>query len=136
MRSQKAQLSLSIIEVAVGVVLVFAVLLGFVLGVPAPNTRDVQLEAYANDAITTLAAEPPRHRGATRLSEVARSPAAFEREHDELEHRTDRLLPDNLMFRYETPHGGVGYQVPSGVSVGTARVTTIYGEITILVWYV
>lgn len=133
MRSQRAQLSLSLVEVTVGVVLIFSVLLGFVLGVPAPNTRDPQLEAYANDAMTVLAAEPPRHRGVTRLSEVARSPAAFERERDALEHRTDRLLPDNLMFRIVTPHGAVGYQVPSGVSLGTARVTTKYGDVTILV---
>lgn len=136
MRSQRAQLSLSLIEVTVGVVLIFAVLLGFVLGIPAPNTRDPQLEAYANDAMTVLAAESPRHQGTTRLSEVTRSPAAFERERDELEHRINRLLPDNLMFRVETPHGAVGYQVPSGVSVGTARVTTNSGDVTILVWYV
>jgi hypothetical protein len=136
MHNQRAQLSLSLIEVAVGVVLVFAVLLGFVLGVPSPNTRDPQLEAYANDAMTVLAGEPPRHQGTTRLSEVARSPAAFERERDELEHRTDRLLPDNLMFRIETPHGAVGYGIPSGVPLGTARVTTKHGTVTILVWYV
>lgn len=136
MRSQRAQLSLSLIEVTVGVILIFAVLLGIVLGVPAPNTRDPQLEAYANDVITVLAADPPRHQGATRLSEVARSPATFERERDELEHRTDRLLPDNLMFRIVTPHGAVGYQVPAGVSLGTARVTTMYGDVTILIWYV
>jgi hypothetical protein len=135
-REQKAQLSLSLLEVAVGVLLVFAVLLGFVLGVPAPNTRDPQLEAYANDAITVLASEPPRHQGTTRLSEVARSPDAFERERDALEYRIDRLLPDNLMFRVGTPHGAVGYQVPSGVSLGTARVTTTNGVVTILVWYV
>jgi hypothetical protein len=133
---RKAQLSLSLLEVAVGVLLVFAVLLGFVLGVPAPNTRDPQLEAYANDAMTVLASEPPRHQGTTRLSEVARSPDAFERERDELEHRIDRLLPDNLMFRVVTPYGAVGYQVPSGVSLGTARVTTTNGVVTILVWYV
>lgn len=136
MHSQRAQLSFSLIEVTVGIVLIFAVLLGFALGVPSPNTRDPQLEAYANDVITVLAAQPPRHLGTTRLSEVARSPATFARERDELEHRIDRLLPDNLMFRVETPHGSVGYQIPSGVSLGTARVTTNSGAVTIIVWYV
>lgn len=133
--TQRAQLSLSLLEVTVGVLFVFAVLLGVVLGVPAPNTRDPQLEAYANDVMTVLVGEPPRHQGTTRLSEVASSPAAFEREREALEHRVDRLLPDNLMFRIETPYGAVGYRVPSGVSLGTARVTTAHGDVTILVWY-
>jgi hypothetical protein len=132
---RRAQLSLSLLEVAVGVLLVFAVLLGFVFGVPAPHTRDPQLEAYANDVMAVLASEPPRHQGTTRLSEIGRSPSAFERERDELEHCVDRLLPDNLMFRVVTPYGTIGYQVPSGVSIGIARVTTMNGDVTVLVWY-
>lgn len=133
--SERAQLSLSVLEAAIGVVLVFAVLTGFVLGVPTPDTRDAQLEAYANDVATVLAGQPPRHQGATRLSEVTRSSATFERERAALFHRIDRLLPDNLMFRVETPHGAVGYRIPSGIVVGSATVTTTNGDVTILVWY-
>lgn len=131
----RAQLSLSVVEAAVGVVFVLAVTAGFVLGVPQPDVRDAQLEAYADDAAAVLASEPPRHRGATRIAEIVRSPATFERERTALDRRVDRILPDNLMYRVETVHGAVGYRKPAGVAVGMATVTTLNGEVTILVWY-
>ena len=131
----RAQLSLSVAEAAVGVVLVLAVAVGFAFGLPQPDTRDAQLETYAEDGVTVLAGEPPRHQGATRLSEVARSPAAFERESAALERRVDRILPDNLLYRVTTPHGSVGFRKPAGVAVGRATVTTQHGPVTVEVWY-
>jgi len=132
----RGQLSLSVAEAGVGVVLVLAVAMGFAHDLPDPDTRDAQLEAYAEDAVTVLAGEPPRHRGATRLAEVARSPGAFERERTSLDRRVDRILPDNLMYRVETPHGAVGYERPAGAPTGRATVPTPHGEVTIWVWYV
>ncbi|WP_435195959.1 DUF7262 family protein [Natronomonas sp. EA1] len=132
---ERGQLSLSVIEAGIGVVLVLAVAMGFALGVPDPATREAQLEAYADDAATVLAGEVPRHQGATRLAEVTRSPATFDRERDALARRVERVLPANLMYRVETPHGTVGYPVPPGVTVGTARVATVNGDVTIRVWY-
>ncbi|MWG36916.1 DUF7262 family protein [Halomarina oriensis] len=131
----RGQLSLSVVEAGVGVVLVLAVSMGFVLGVPQPDTRDTQLDAYARDAATVLGNEPPRHRGVTRLSEVARSADAFERERAALDRRVDRLLPDSLMYQVETPHGTVGYDRPGSVAVGVATVTTANGPVTVRVWY-
>lgn len=134
--TEKAQLSLSLLEVMLGVAFVFAVLLGVVLGVPTPDTHNAQLETYADDVATVLASEPTSHQKSSRLSELTRSPATFERESDELTHNIDQLLPNNLMFRVETPHGAVGYRIPSGVSLGTTTVTTTNGDVTIVVWYV
>jgi hypothetical protein len=131
----RGQLSLSVVEAGVGVVLVLAVSMGFVLGVPDPDTRDAQLDAYARDAATVLGNEPPRHQGVTRLSEVARSPETFERERAALDERVDRLLPDSLMYQVETPHGTVGYERPGSVTVGVATVTTANGPVTVRVWY-
>jgi hypothetical protein len=122
---RRAQLSLPVVEAAVGVLFVFTVAMGFALGVPAPDTREPQLEAYAEDAASVLSREPPRHRGSTRLAEVVRSPAAFERERDALDRRVDRILPDNLMYRVVTDHGTVGYPVPAGARTGRATVTDV-----------
>lgn len=133
---RRGQLSLTVVEVGVGVLFVLAVTAGFALGVPAPDTPDPQLEAYAADAATVLATESPRHQGATRLAEVARSERAFVRERAALERRVDRILPDNLMYRVETPHGAVGYRRPAGVPTGRATVTTLAGAVTVWVWYV
>jgi len=132
----RGQLSLSVVEAAVGVVFVLAVALGFALGVPAADTRTPQLTAYAEDAATVLATEPPQHGGDTRVAEVARSAEAFDREREALARRVDRILADNLLYRVETPHGAVGYTRPAGAATGRATVPTRGGEVTIWVWYV
>lgn len=131
----RGQLPLALVEAGVGVVLVLAVAAGFVLGVPSPTGTQTQLEAYADDTATVLAAEPPRHRGATRLSEIARSEAGFQRERDALDRRVDRILPDNLLYRVETPHGAVGFDPPASAPVGRRTVATGFGEVSIAVWY-
>jgi hypothetical protein len=133
--TDRAQLSLPVVEAAIGVVLILAVATGFVLGVPQPDDRTVQLNAYADDAATVLADEPPRHQGTTRLAEVVRSEAAFDREKESLDRRVDRILPDNLMYRMETPHGTVGFRTPPGVAGGERTVATGNGRVTIRVWY-
>lgn len=133
--SDRGQLSLSVVEAGVGVILVLAVTMGFALGVPSANTETRQLDAYAADAAAVLANEPPRHGGETRLAEVTRSPGAFDREADALDRRIDRILGDNLLYRVETPHGTVGYERPANVPTGHARVPTTGGEVTIWVWY-
>lgn len=133
--TDRGQVSLSLVEAAVGVVFILAVAFGFALGVPEPDTREPQLDRYAQDTATVLSGEPPRHRGTTRLAEVIRSESAFRREAPALERRVERILPANLMYRVETPHGSVGYRKPTGVSVGRASTTTTNGEVTIWVWY-
>jgi hypothetical protein len=131
----RGQLSLSLIEAGVGALFVLAVAMGFALGVPQPDTREPQLDIYAEDAATVLAGEPPRHQGATRLAEIVRSNKSFQRERGALDSRVDRILPDNLMYRVETRHGSVGFRKPASVAVGRHEVTTVNGDVTIWVWY-
>ena len=123
------------VEGALAVLLVLGVAAGFALGVGESDASDAQLDAYAEDAATILANEPPRHRGGTRLAEVTGSEATFDREKGALERRVGRILPANLMFRVETTHGWVGQRKPGGVRTGVATVTTVNGEVTIRVWY-
>lgn len=136
-RRYRGQLSLSAVEAGVGAVFVLAVAAGFGLGVDLPRAaeQEAQLDAYAEDTATVLAREPPRHAGATRLSEVARDWASFEREREALRRRVDRILTDNLLFRVSTPQGSVGFRRPVGVPTGEATVTTLHGDVTIRVWY-
>lgn len=131
----RGQLPVTVIEAALGVLLIVSVTFTFVLGVPAAGTSEAQLDAYAADAATILANEPPRHAGQTRLGEVVSSETAFQRESDALERRVERILPPNVLFRVETEYGTVGYPLPDGVPTGTATVTTTGGELTIRVWY-
>ncbi|MFB6224366.1 MAG: hypothetical protein ABEH86_11925 [Haloarcula sp.] len=132
---RRAQLPLSLVEVALGTVLILGVALGFALGTPAPDRQGPQLDAYASDTAAILANDPPRHEGATRLQEVVSSQESFERERDSLENRVARILPENVLFRVDTPHGSVGTPTPQGVSTGTATIPTGYGSVQVTVWY-
>lgn len=133
--TDRGQLSLSVVEAGIGVLLLFSVTATFALGLPDAGTQEAQLDAYADDAASVLSREPPRHAAATRLSEVTASEAAFERERDALERRVGRILPENLMYRVVTPHGAVGYRRPTDVPTGKAGVPTLSGLVTIWVWY-
>ncbi|WP_439025439.1 DUF7262 family protein [Haloarchaeobius sp. DT45] len=135
-RNGRGQLSLPAIEAGIGVLLVLGVVTMFAFPLADANAGQAQLDAYASDAASVLAGEPPRHGGSTRLSEVAASAASFTRERDALDRRVDRILPENLLYRVETPHGAVGYRAPAGVPVGVATVPTGNGDVTIRVWYV
>ncbi|MBV0923879.1 hypothetical protein KTS45_06650 [Halomicroarcula limicola] len=131
----RAQLPLSLVEVALGATLILGVALGFALGTPAPETQAPQLDAYAEDTATILANEPPRHEGASRLREIVASDAAFARERASLERRIDRILPANVLFHVRTPHGTAGTPLPRGRTTGTATVPTGAGPVRIEVWY-
>jgi len=131
----RAQLPLSLVEVALGAVLILGITFGFALGTPAPDTQAPQLSAYAEDTATLLANEPASHNGTTRTREIVASEAAFDRERDSLERRVDRILPANVLFTIETPHGSVGTPVPRQVPTGTAAVATGAGTVRIEVWY-
>lgn len=132
---RRAQVSLSLVEAGIGLLLVLTITAGFAFGVAPADTTSPQLDAYASDAATILANEQPRHAGQTRLAELTASPDSFDRERDALGDRARRILPDNVMFRVETPHGTVGDPLPPGVTTGTATVATDGGAVTIRVWY-
>lgn len=127
----RAQLSLSLLEVGIGVLVVFAVLSGVILGVPTSDRQDTQLDTYAHDAAIVLEDLSNRHRP----SELTATPTAFEQGREALQARLDGLLSENLMIRVETPHGAVGYRSPSDVPVGCATIPNPNGSVRVLVWY-
>ena len=143
-RSDRAQLSLSLVEAAVGVLFVLGVTAMFSFGPAAAPAGEAQLDAYADDALTVLGGDAPASategnaatRGDSRLVAASRSPAAFERERDALRNRTAAVLPPNVAFRLATPHGSVGFERPPGTPAGEASVVTTRGRVTLRVWYV
>jgi hypothetical protein len=131
----RAQASLTAVEAAIGVLLLLGVTFTFALGVSEPTTDRAQLDAYADDTLTVLAAEEPAHGETTRLSEIVSSNSSFEREKGDLIQRLERILPDNVMFRVETRHGSAGHPMPDGVPTGVSMSTTRHGQVTLRVWY-
>lgn len=127
----RAQLSLSVLEVAIGVLVVFAVLSGILLGVPTPESREMKLDTYARDTATLLE-DPSTHH---RPSALTTSQTAFKQGREALSARLDGLLPENLMARIETPHGSIGYRSPPDTPIGHATIPTPNGSVRILVWY-
>ncbi|MFB6105611.1 MAG: hypothetical protein ABEJ70_01430 [Halobacteriaceae archaeon] len=131
-RSDGGQLSLSLVEAGLGVVLVFAVVAAAAAGAPGAGTsvERRQLERYAGDAVTVL-----RAGGDPTLDGVVASADAFEAERAALRARLDELFPAGVLYRVETPHGTVGYPVPRGRAVGEAVTWTRHGRVTVVVWY-
>lgn len=132
---ERGQLSMTVVEAAVGVVFVLGMTAAFGLSLPATGATEAQLDAYAADAATVLAHEPPRHANATRLAEVCGSPDAFERERSALANRSERVLPPNLLYRIRTPHGTVGFRPPTNAPTGIAVAPVPDCTVTVRVWY-
>lgn len=135
---RRGQATVTAIEAGIGVLLLLALSVTFVLGPPGGDdpAAQAQLDAYAEDTTTILASEQPRHGDRTRLSEVTASASAFEREADALERRIEAILPENVLFRLDTEYGSVGHPLPANVQTGTATLPTTNGPITLQVWYV
>ncbi|SEG24171.1 DUF7262 family protein [Halobellus limi] len=134
----RAQLATSLVEAAVGALLILSVVAGF-LWVPAGQagtSAEATLDRTAADALAVLDAEAPVGAGRSRLSAACRSERAFAIESDALDERLDVVLPDSVFGRVETPHGTVGAPRPNGVPSGRAALPTGRCTVTIRVWYV
>jgi hypothetical protein len=130
---RRGQLSLSVVEAGVGVLLLTAVAAGFVLVDGGAEERtEGQLDTYARDAAVLLTTAGD---GGPRLGAALRSERAWTERRDALYDRARALLPDSLRVRLETPRGALGAPLPGGATVGVARVATPAGPVTVRVWY-
>jgi len=134
----RGQLATSLVEAAVGALLILAAVAGF-LWVPAGGTggaTTTTLDRTADDALAVLAAEPPAGDGRHRLAAACRSPESFATERDALERRLEATLRTSVFGRIELPHGTVGPPQPSGVPAGRATRTVAGCTVTLRVWSV
>jgi hypothetical protein len=134
----RAQLATSLVEAAVGALLILSVVAGF-LWVPAGGTGEATtaaLDRTADDALSVLAAEPPAGRGSDRLAAACRSPESFATERDALDRRLEAVLPTAVFGRLETPHGTVGPPQPDGVPAGRGTRLVAGCPVTLRVWSV
>jgi hypothetical protein len=134
---RRGQLSLSVVEAAVGVVLVLGVTAGFAVVSADPAPRTPQLDSLARDVGTVLASEPePTETGDdSRLVALARPDGSFAAVRTPARDRIEALLPADVLFRVETPRGTLGHTRPPTTPVGSTTVPTRYGPVTIRVWY-
>jgi hypothetical protein len=131
----RGQLSLSVVEAVLGVVLVMAVAAGFTVVSAGPPASTPQLDTLAHDAATVLDSEPTADGRDSRLTALARSGESFAAVRPSARDRLARLLPADVLFRVRTPHGTFGYPQPPTATVGSATAPTRYGPVTIRVWY-
>lgn len=131
----RGQLSLSVVEAVVGVVLVVGVAAGFTVGTAPSPSPEPHLDALAHDTVTVLGSEPTDAGDETRLVALARTPSSFEGSRDSTRDLIERLLPADVAFRVVAPHGSLGYPRPPSTAVGSVTATTRYGRVTVRVWY-
>jgi hypothetical protein len=137
--TDRGQLATSLVEAAVGALLILSVVAGF-LWVPAGETAEpttTALDRTAADTLSILAAEPPAAgSGRSRLSAACRSPESFAAERDALERRLAAALPAGVFGRIGTPYGTAGPARPTGVPTGHATRIVAGCRITLRVWSV
>lgn len=134
----RGQLATSLVEAAVGALLILSVAAGF-LWVPVDSdagSAPTTLDRTAADALSMLAAEPPAGSGRSRLAAACRSPGSFATERDALERRLAAILPASVFGRLDTPHGTLGPPQPGGVPVGRETHTVGGCTVTLRVWSV
>jgi hypothetical protein len=131
----RGQLSLSVVEAAIGVVLVLGVATGFTVGTAGQPSSTAELDTLAHDTATVLDSEPTERSRGSRLAALARSEQSFARLRDPTRQRISALLPDDVVFHVRTPRGSFGYPHPPTATVGSVTVPTRYGPVTIRVWY-
>lgn len=135
MSESRGQLSLSLVEASVGLVLVLAVASLFVVTVPSPEHETTRLETLAADGLDVLDSSRPTDEGTSLLGRATGSRPGFVQERSDLRERLRTSLPPTVRFRLETPHGTVGWTRPPDRPVGRARALTNHGEATLWVWY-
>jgi len=119
----RAQLSVPLLEAALGILLLLSVAGAFAVGVPDPGAREARLDGYAADGLETLRDGDP-------------SLDAFVRgETTGIETRLERLTPPGARYRLESDTQSVGAPVPAGVPRGRASTATANGTATLWVWY-
>jgi hypothetical protein len=134
-RHRRGQLSLSVVEAAVGLLVVVAASTTFVVGLPATGATAGELSVLAADGVAALDATTPDGEGASRLAALARDRSGFVTEEDEAAEQLRALYPAGVRFRLETPHGAVGWPHPPRGPVGTARTRAANTTVTLWVWY-
>lgn len=134
-RRCRGQLSLSVVEAAVGLLVVLAAATTFVVGLPETGSQDTELTVLAGDGLDVLAATPPDGDGASRLTVLARDRSSFTREQTQTDDQLRALYPDVVRYRLETPHGVVGAPLPPRGPIGRAQRHTTGGRVTLWVWF-
>jgi hypothetical protein len=132
--SERGQVSLSILEAVVGLVVVLAASTTFLVGLPETGADGADLRLLADDGLTALDSTPPAGDGASRLTALAREPGSFAVERSDADAQLRELYPRRVRYRLETPHGAIGEPPPPARTTGKARRYTPDGDVTLWVW--
>lgn len=130
----RAQVSLSLVEAVVGLLVVLAAMTMFLVDLPDPDAAAADLNRLADDGLTVLDATPTAD-DASQLTALARDESRFARNADDAEERLGELYQPTVRYRLETPYGVVGQPLPPSGSVGRAQRWVSGGRVTLWVWY-
>lgn len=131
--SGRAQVSLSLVEAVVGLLVVFAATSTFLVGLPDTGAAEADLDVLAADGLSALDATPVTD-DASRLMALARTERGFVRQSVDAAEQLDTLYPVGVRYRLETPHGAVGTPPPPTGPIGRAVGQTPGGRVTLRVW--
>ena len=134
MGSERGQVSLSLVEAVVGLLVVLAAATTFLVGLPDAGAESEELDVLAADGLAALGATPPTEDGASRLSALARARGTFTQEARPTDDQLRALYPETVRYHLETPHGTVGTPVPPSRTFGQAQAYRLNTWVTLRVW--
>lgn len=128
----RGQLSVTLLEAGIAAVLVLSVAALVVFaGGSGGGAQETRLDRYATDLGRVLT-DPSG--GAPTLATLVGSPAAFQRVDGALAREAVETLPAGVFYRVDTAYGSLGSPRPENAVMGSARVHTVNGTVTIWVW--
>ena len=130
----RGQVSLSLVEAVVGVLVVFAAATTFLVDLPDAGAETAELDRLAADGLIVLDATPAAD-DASQLTALGRDETRFARHAGDAEERLGGLYPPGVRFRLETPYGAVGRRLPPSRAVGRSQQWAAGSRVTLWVWY-
>lgn len=128
----RAQLSMTLLEAGLAVVLIFGVT-GLILVADADPDGDTggrAVNQFAVDVGHLITGST----GTPSIDRVLATNTSFAEYRDDIETTIRAALPPGYFFRIQTAYGGIGYPKPAHVELGQATVQSFNGTVTIWVW--
>ncbi|QZA87477.1 hypothetical protein K0C01_06515 [Salinarchaeum sp. IM2453] len=131
--NNRGRLSIPMLEVGIGILLIFSILTLITINFLGTGTEGPQLEIYADDTATVIAATGGEN--TTAIGHID-SQDTFEQQREDIDKRISSMLPEQVKYYVKTPYGTVGDIPPPRADVGTATQVTPHGEIEVNIYYV
>jgi|APHM01.1.fsa_nt_gi hypothetical protein len=135
-RSERGQLATALIEAGVGVLLILAVISGFVWTPTATVGSDAVLDQHASDTVTLLLSAPPIEEGQSSLNDACLTTSTVTRDRAEIMRQLQKVAPTGVGVSLHISQAHLGERPPTLVETGTATRVISECVIHLEMWWI